>query len=328
MTIENQFEVYQMKQTPETRQIRFRPYQTLLEKGIRVRQEDYVRVYRGALYPQDTPEGVKERLERQPPRSFVGHSVSVSDVLVFYREGTVISYYVEKTGFTVIENFISEDSGSSGTAVSIDTTNFRIEGKAGSWIAFDSIRLEGQEFFLMEHETYGKEAAWVVVDGAGRLAADNVRNGFDREVRGKLEAYLRPSQPEAEGQEEIRQQPEPEPAEPERPQTCQGELELCQKESGTDTPKLDNWQKYMENGEYLRSAEISGEQNYNLIDGQKNNGYKAVPANSMPPKKKPQGRPSVLAKLHKKQAEIAKRGGKKERQAETEKENDMERERK
>ena len=32
MTMENQFEVYQMRQTPETRHIRFRAYQTLLEK--------------------------------------------------------------------------------------------------------------------------------------------------------------------------------------------------------------------------------------------------------------------------------------------------------
>ena len=63
------------------------------------------------------------------------------------------------------------------------------------------------------------------------------------------------------------------------------------------------------------------------FDGRKNNGYKAAPAaDSMPPKKKPQGRPSVLAKLHKKQAEIAKRSGEKERQAVVE--NDMERERK
>ena len=68
----------------------------------------------------------------------------------------------------------------------------------------------------------------------------------------------------------------------------------------------------MENGEYLRSAEISEEQNYNMIDGRKNNGYKAPSAtNSMPPKKKPKGRQSVLAKLHKKQAEIAQRSGKK-----------------
>lgn len=294
MTMENQFEVYQMRQTPETRHIRFRAYQTLLEKGIRVRKEDYERVYTGALCPQDTPEGVKEQLDRQPPRSFVGHSVSVSDVLVFYREGTVISYYVEKTGFTVIENFVDKESGSSGTAVSIDTINFHIEGKAGSWLAFDSIRLEGQEFFLMEHATYGKDAAWVVVDGAGKLAVDHVRNGFDQEVKAKLEEYLHPSQGE---------------------------------EDSPDKPRLDNWQKYMENGEYLRSAEISGEQNYNMIDGRKNNGYKSPPAiSSMPKPKKPQGRVSLLAKLHKKQAEIAQRSVKKERQAVAE--NDMEREQK
>ena len=149
-----------------------------------------------------------------------------------------------------IENFIKNESSSSGVAVSIDTTNFQIEGKAGSWLAFDSIRLEGQEN----------------------------------------------PQPHQEG-------------------------------DGLDKPRLDNWQKYMENGEYLRSAEISEEQNYNMIDGRKNNGYKAPSAtNSMPPKKKPKGRQSVLAKLHKKQAEIAKRSGKREHQQAAE--NDMERERK
>lgn len=317
MTGENQFAVYQMKQIAETRQIRFRPYKTLLEKGIRIREEDYEQVYAGTLYPQDTPESVRERLDRQPPRSFAGHSVSVSDVLVFNRAGTVISYYVEKMGFTVIENFIKNESSSSGAAVSIDTTNFQIEGKTGSWLAFDSIRLEGQEFFLMEHETYGKEAAWVVVDGAGRLAVDNVRNGFDQEVKRKLEEYLQPEQPKEDRQEKIQQ---PDRAEQEKTQ-------LKREEDNSDKPQPDNWQKYMENGEYLRSAEISEEQNYNMIDGRKNNGYKAPPAiNSMPSKKKPKGRQSVLAKLHKKQAEIAQRSGKKERQQAVE--NDMERERK
>ena len=325
MSGENQFAVYQMKQTPETRQIRFRSYKTLLEKGIQVREEDYEQVYTGTLSPQDTPESVRERLDRQPPRSFAGHSVSVSDVLVFNRSGTVISYYVEKNGFTVIENFIKKESSSSGSAVTIDTTNFQIEGKAGSWLAFDSIRLEGQEFFLMEHETYGKEAAWVVVDGAGKLAVDNVRNGFDQEVKRKLEEYLHPEQPEEDKQEEIWQQAEPEGQV--KPQIHQEEPQPQREGDHSNKPRPDNWQKYMENGEYLRSAEISEEQNYNMVDGRKNNGYKAPAAtNSMPPKKKPKGRQSVLAKLHKKQAEIAKRSGKKEHQKAAE--NDMERERK
>ena len=64
-----------------------------------------------------------------------------------------------------------------------------------------------------------------------------------------------------------------------------------------------------------------------MIDGRKNNGYKSPSAiSSMQKKKKPQGRVSVLAKLHKKQAEIAQRSVKKERQAAAE--NDMEREQK
>ena len=68
-------------------------------------------------------------------------------------------------------------------------------------------------------------------------------------------------------------------------------------------PKLDNWQKYMENGEYLRSAEITEEANYNMIDGLKNN--------AAPKDKKNHQKESVLAKLNEKKEEIARRTGQK-----------------
>ena len=41
--------------------------------------------------------------------------------------------------------------------------------------------------------------------------------------------------------------------------------------NGQKKTPLENWQKYMENGEYLRSSEIDEEQNYNMIDGRRNN---------------------------------------------------------
>lgn len=66
---------------------------------------------------------------------------------------------------------------------------------------------------------------------------------------------------------------------------------------------LADWQKYMENGEYLRSAEMSEEQNYNMIEGRSNN---------TAPKKSE--RTSVLTKLHQKQAGIANRNEKNEPQ--------------
>ena len=70
----------------------------------------------------------------------------------------------------------------------------------------------------------------------------------------------------------------------------------------TKKPVMENWQKAYENGEYLRSAENTAEQNYNMIDGRMNN----LPYTP----RKIGGRISVLDRLHLKQAEIARKSGK------------------
>ena len=61
-------------------------------------------------------------------------------------------------------------NGSSSALIAFETTDFHIEGKEGSWLAFDSIIIDGKAFFLMEHTTYGSDAAWVVLDKDGKLA--------------------------------------------------------------------------------------------------------------------------------------------------------------
>jgi len=109
------------------------------------------------------------------------------------KEGVVTSYYVEKAGFTVLAGFIR--NGSSGALISFDTTDFHIEGKEGSWLAFDSIIIDGKQFFLMEHETYGREVTWTVVDENGKLILDNVYKGFDQTVQQQIKDYLTPPQP-------------------------------------------------------------------------------------------------------------------------------------
>lgn len=263
----NQFAVYQLKNIPANREIRFRPYHVLQEKNIQVRSGDYEQAYLGRMQPEDTLDSIRKRFEKQLPRTFKGHSISVSDVLVLNREGIVTSYYVEKTGFTVIAGFIR--NGSSGALVSFDTTDFHIEGKEGSWLAFDSIIIDGKQFFLMEHETYGKEMAWVVVDETGKLIVDHASQGFDSMVKQQIRDYLSLSQP-------ITDPPIPK------------------------KPSLENWQKYMENGEYLHNSEIEKEQNDNKMDGRQNN--MCSKGNT--------GRVSVLEKLRQKQAEIAKRSEK------------------
>ena len=285
----NQFAVYQLKNIPENRQIRFRPYSTLQEKRIQIQYEDYEQVYLARMQMGDGPEQIRKRFNEKLPRTFQGHSISVSDVLVLNNAGIVTSYYVEKEGFTVIAGFIRKNS--SGALVSLDTADFHIEGKEGRWLAFDSIIIDGRQFFLMEHETYGKDAAWVVLDEDGKLIVDNAYHGFSQTVLQQIKEYLDPVQNVT-------------------------RLQVQELPSGNSKEKqpLEDWQKYMENGEYLRSIESGEEQNYSFIDGNKNNC------------KKNNGRASVLKKLRQKQAEIAKRSGKPSQQmAITE---DMERRRK
>ena len=278
----NQFAVYQLKNIPENRQIRFRPYSALQEKGIQIQYEDYEQVYLARMQPEDEPGEIRKRFNEKLPRTFHGHSISVSDVLVLNKGGVVTSYYVEKDGFTVIAGFIRISS--SGTLVSLDTTDFHIKGKEGKWLAFDSIMIEGRQFFLMEHETYGKEVAWVVLDEEGKIIVDHTYQGFDQTALQQIKDYLNPPQLTAE---------------PQKQEIPDGNIQT-QSGNAMDKPLLENWQRYMENGEYLRSSEIEEEQNYNMIDGRRNN---------MSPRGK-NGRASVLEKLRRKQAEIAKRYGK------------------
>lgn len=115
------------------------------------------------------------------------------------------------------------------------------------------------------------DAANVVLDEEGKLVVDQVFHGFDETVQKQIKEYLNPTP-------------------------------SVQKPEKQEKPPLENWQKFYKNGEYLRSAEITEEQNYNMIDGRVNN---------LPSKPRKIGqRISVLDRLHLKQAEIAKRGGK------------------
>ena len=267
----NQFALYQLKNIPENRMIRFRSYKTLQEEHMQVRFENYEQTYLGRMKPGDTPEKIRRRLEEQPPRFASCHSLSVSDVLVLNCQGEVTSYYVEKEGFVVIAGFLR--LGSSSALISYDTADFHIEGKAGSWLAYDSIIIDGREFFLMEHTTYGAQGANVVLDADGKIVADNVFHGFDETVKQQIREYMNPQV--------------------QTPETDKKRMEK---------PEMENWQKSYENGEYLRSAEMTEEQNYNMIDGRMNN---------LPGKpRKIGGRISVLDRLHLKQAEIAGRSGK------------------
>lgn len=286
-----QVAVYQMKCTPAYRQMRFRPYRELQDKGIRVGCEDYVQAYLGHMHPQETPEDIRHRLCKQLPQNFHGHSISTGDVFVLNKAGAVVSYYVEKESFTVLPGFFHKDSAT----LSIETSNYHIEGKNGGWNAIDSVIVDGREFFLMEHDNYGSAGACVVLDENGKLTVDGVRNGFDPSVMRQIADCLHQLGQSAE------ERPK-EDDEKKRAQEQSAEAALLENDAGKQEPERAAGS--LENGMEKQPP-----------DGMEPGIDTAVRKQKKPKKncgrrdgRKPGKRASVLEKLRRKQAEIAERG--------------------
>ena len=259
----NQFAIYQLKAIPENHKIKFRPYAVAQALDVQIRSSSYDQVYLGTTFPEDSPNLIYERFLKNPPRKFAGHKISVSDVIVHNKNGVTTAYYIDKESLVVIAGFIRFASSSS--LITMDTKDYPIEGYKGSWVATDEIIVDGKQFFMMENEQYGRNVAAVIMDAEGKLVTDDCTNGFDEKALQQIQEYLHP--PKNEHLKKL---------------------------------EMENYQKYYENGEYLRSAEITEEQNYNMIDGRINNKKKRKISD-------PKNRPSVLKRLNEKRAELAQR---------------------
>ena len=127
----------------------------------------------------------------------------------------------------------------------------------------------------------------MILSEDGAVVMNDCYNGFDEEARRNIQTFMQ--QQAVNEQERQKQQSQMQPNQIQQ-----------SSESQKKKPELANWQKVMDNGEYLRSAEMAEEANYNMIDGLMNN----------TPKKKDKNAPrrSVLKRLRKHQQKIASQG--------------------
>jgi len=290
----NQYAVYQLKPDAEIRPYRYKTYQQLMDDHLAVNADHYHQVYLATMVKDTALEEIRRRLETKLPPQFLGNALNVSDVIAVTKEGVSTAYYVDKSGFVVIPGFFRFNS--SAALITMDTAGFVFDDRKGSWMATEETVVDGKQFFLMASEAYGNRAAFAVVDDQGRKAAEDTLKGFDEETLRQIREYLHPKESEK----------------------VQGTSRIPE-----GKPKQEIWQKYYENGEYLRSVESGTEENYNMIDGVRNNRRrqvqeqeaqnteKSAPAKMESVEKEPGKRVSVLQRLREKQAEVAARYGKK-----------------
>ena len=280
-----QFAVYRLKKGLwENEALRYRSWNYLQKFHIQVQSDRYEQICVSPFSWELDPSDLCRQLENGLPAAPSGEKLEVSDVLVVTKDGITTAYYVDLEKLIVLTGFFHTTA--STALLSIDTTDYQIEGRAGNFLAADEIWIDGQHFFLMQSQQFGKNAAYVVLDSNGKVAAEDTTVGFTEEVIRQIREYI-------------------------RSQNAAKEIPARE----TASPPLENWQKSYENGEYLRSAEIAEEQNYSMIDGRMNNMPAKVPAHQRPARKRRKGklplkgRESVLKRLKEYQAELAAQRG-------------------
>lgn len=105
---ESRFGIYQLKDTAETRDIRFMNMDYLEKEGIPVSRENYTLVYTGEFTEGMSLEDIYTKFNIDHPADFTGHSLSVSDVVVLHQDGENTSHYVDSVGYREIPEFTKE----------------------------------------------------------------------------------------------------------------------------------------------------------------------------------------------------------------------------
>lgn len=111
----NRFGIYQLKDGPGLERLHFESIDILKKMGCYEKVIDpvnYQPVYMGSLEGQgchstdEILEGLFFEFNESRPKDFMGHSMSVSDIVVLHMDGSNKAYYVDRIGFTELPAFM------------------------------------------------------------------------------------------------------------------------------------------------------------------------------------------------------------------------------
>ena len=120
------YSLYQVKFEGENvRDLAFRSYDEIQADHLSVEPENYDCVYSGRLAEGQTLDGIYEKFNLHRPLDFLGHSLSVSDVIVTNRDGREQAFYVDSFGFKEIPEFFASKEPEKMLEQSADRANSR-----------------------------------------------------------------------------------------------------------------------------------------------------------------------------------------------------------
>ena len=185
----NQYAVYRLRRDiKETRSLRNQSYQYLLKNNRKVASDHYRQLFLARFDPALTPADLRRQLEKELPAGITGKALEVSDVLALTRDGITTAYYVDSQRLVSLPGFFHVHV--SAPVLSLGTTDYKIEGRPGTWTAREEYWVDGRRFLLMQSQQFGSKAALAVLDSDGHPAAEDTFTGFSQEVIDQIREYI------------------------------------------------------------------------------------------------------------------------------------------
>ncbi len=185
--------------------------------------------------------------------------------------------------------------------VNMQTEGLAVRGHIGTWHTIDNAEVDGHNFFLMEHDTYGDEASCVIVDEHGNLTLHDIYDGFDEHTLDLLHQDVMPVDRMPDDSISVNEMkeygyvwggmlPMREEAAAEVMKSCTiyrlyeddtegmildpSKIKEHALQGGIFGVEKQEWKALLERENPLKAAEMSTEDDYGMIDGIINNGPK------------------------------------------------------
>jgi hypothetical protein len=65
-----------------------------------------------------------------------------------------------------------------GQPITSNTDGIVVKGHAGKWYVINETTHKGRKVFLLEHESYGDNAAYIAVDASGNVVCEDIYDNF------------------------------------------------------------------------------------------------------------------------------------------------------
>ena len=139
----DQYAVYRLRGSPDyLASRRGQPYPAWREQNRKVTSDLYRQVCISQLDPAFTLTDLRRQLESGLPAGIAGDPLAVSDVLAVTKGGITAAYYVDPDRLVVLTGFFHV--ASSPVLLSLETTDYQIEGRPGNWLAAEEAWIDGR----------------------------------------------------------------------------------------------------------------------------------------------------------------------------------------